>query len=144
VKSGRLVTDAGLALLQHFPAFKSWQGGEIRYELMSPDAEPTHLLIDGPFTDAGLATLAPLEGLFALSLFWHVSAVTPDGLAPLVKLSHLGFLGCEGRLCDDVTMRHVAAMPRLRMLMAQGTIAGDDGFAALSASATLEYIWGRE
>jgi hypothetical protein len=30
------------------------------------------------------------------------------------------------------------------MLMAQGTVATDDGFAALSRSPTIEYIWGRE
>jgi hypothetical protein len=30
------------------------------------------------------------------------------------------------------------------MLMGQGAVAGDDGFAALSRSQTIEYIWGRE
>src|SRR5262249_7090023 len=30
------------------------------------------------------------------------------------------------------------------MLMGQGTVASDDGFAALSRSLTIEYIWGRE
>jgi hypothetical protein len=59
-------------------------------------------------------------------------------------LLNLGFLGCEGQLCNDEAMRHIAAIPGLRMLMAQGTVAGDDGFAALSRSPTLEYIWGRE
>lgn len=41
-------------------------------------------------------------------------------------------------------MRRIAAIPNLRMLMAQGTVATDDGFAALSQSRTIEYIWGRE
>jgi hypothetical protein len=41
-------------------------------------------------------------------------------------------------------MRHIAALPHLRMLMAQGTVATDDGFASLSRSTTLEYLWGRE
>lgn len=41
-------------------------------------------------------------------------------------------------------MRHIAAIPRLRMLMAQGTVATDAGFDALSRSPTVEYIWGRE
>jgi hypothetical protein len=111
---------------------------------MSPDAEPNHLLVDGPVTDAGLAGLVGLDGLFGLSLFWHVSALTPAGLEPLAGLPNLGFLGCEGELCNDEAMRHIGAMPHLRMLMAQGTIAGDDGFAALSRSRTIEYIWGRE
>jgi hypothetical protein len=41
-------------------------------------------------------------------------------------------------------MRHIAGIPRLRMLMAQGTVATDNGFAALSRSPTIEDIWGRE
>ena len=41
-------------------------------------------------------------------------------------------------------MRYIAAIPQLRMLMAQGTVATDDGFEALSQSRTIEYIWGRE
>jgi hypothetical protein len=59
-------------------------------------------------------------------------------------LPHLGAVACEGRLCDDTAMRHMAALPRLRMLMAQGTVATDEGFAALSRSPALEYLWGRE
>jgi hypothetical protein len=35
-------------------------------------------------------------------------------------------------------------MPRLRRLRAQGTVATDEGFEALSQSRTLQYIWGRE
>jgi ankyrin repeat protein len=143
-KTGSQVTDAGLLQLHEFPVFKTWQGGEAKYSLMSPDAEPNHLLIDGPVTNHGLKSLAGLDGLFGLSLFWHVSALTPDGLRSLADLSNLGFLGCEGKLCTDESMRHIAAIPRLRMLMAQGTVAGDDGFAALSRSQTIEYIWGRE
>src|SRR5262245_58938018 len=143
-KTGRLVTDAGLPLLHQFPVFKTWQGGEIKYGLMSFDAEPTDLLVDGPFTGAGLASLEGLDGLFGLSFFWHTSALTAEGLKPLADLSNLGFLGCQGELCNDEAMRHIAAIPRLRMLMGQGTVAGDDGFTALSRSQTIEYIWGRE
>jgi hypothetical protein len=40
-------------------------------------------------------------------------------------------------------MPHIAAMPRLRFLGAQDTVAGDDGFVALSQSHSIEYIWGR-
>ena len=143
-KTGRLVTDAGLPLLHQFPMFKKWQGGEIKYGLMSFDAEPTDLMLDGPFTSKGLASLAGLDGLFGLSFFWHTSALTAEGLKPLAGLSNLGFLGCQGELCNDEAMRHIAAMPRLRMLMGQGTVASDDGFVALSRSKTIEYIWGRE
>jgi hypothetical protein len=143
-RSGKLVTDAGLPLLHQFPVFKTWRGGESKYSLMSPDAEPNHLLLDGPFTDEGLAHLEGLDGLFGLSFFWHVTAMTPGGLKSLAGLPNLGFLGCEGKLCNDEAMRRIAAIPQLRMLMAQGTVAGDEGFAALARSQTLEYLWGRE
>jgi len=144
-KTGRLVTDSGLRLLQDFPVFKTWQGGEPRYDLMSfGDADPNFLMVDGPFSDAGFAALASLDGLFGLGFFWHVSQLTPNGLRPLAGLPNLGALGCEGRLCNDIAMRHIATIPRLRMLMAQGTVATDDGFVALSRSQTLEYFWGRE
>ena len=133
-----------LPLLHQFPIFKTWHGGEVKYSLMSADAEPNHLLLDGPFTNEGLASLAGLDGLFGLSFFWHISALTGAGLAALADLPNLGFLGCEGKLCDDDAMRHIAAIPRLRMLMGQGTVASDHGFAALSRSQTIEYIWGRE
>jgi hypothetical protein len=144
-KTGRLVTDAGLSLLHDFPVFKTWQGGEARYDLMSHgDTYPNYLMVDGPFSDLGFATLAGLDGLFGLGMFWHVTGLTPDGLRPLADLPNLGMLGCEGALCNDIGMRQIAALPRLRMLMAQGTVATDDGFAALGRSRTIEYIWGRE
>ena len=143
-KSGYAVTDGGLKLLHEFPMFKTWHGGEIKYGLMSAKAEPNHLLIDGPFTNAGVASLVGLDGLFALTFFWHCPQFTSAGLAPLRNLPNLGFLGCHNQHCDDEAMRNIAAMPRLRMLMGQGTVASDEGFAALSRSQTIEYIWGRE
>ncbi|MEX2153464.1 MAG: ankyrin repeat domain-containing protein [Gemmatimonadaceae bacterium] len=143
-KTGRRVTDAGIMFLHQFPVFKSWQGGEASFSLMSFDSSPNNLMLDGPFTNEGIKGLAGLDGLFGLNLFWHTSAITADGLEPLARLANLGFLGCDGKLCNDAAMRHIAAIPRLRMLMAQGTVAGDDGFAALSRSRTLEHIWGRE
>jgi hypothetical protein len=142
--TGRGVTDAGLGFLHQFPIFKTWHGGEIKLELMSADARPNRLLIDGPFTDAGLASLVGLEGLFGLTFFWHCPVFTSAGLEPLKHLPNLGFLGCQDEHCDDEAMRHIAAMPRLRMLMGQGAVAGDRGFEALSRSQTIEYIWGRE
>jgi hypothetical protein len=141
--TGRNVTDAGLSLLHQFPAFKTWQGAEAEFALMSFRASPIHLMIDGPFTDAGLATLAGLEGLPGLSFFWHTPNFTSAGLAHLQGLPNLVFLGCQDAHCDDEAMRHIAAIPRLRMLMGQGATASDAGFAALSRSQTLEYFWGR-
>ncbi|MFL5245860.1 MAG: hypothetical protein ACJ8FY_27625 [Gemmataceae bacterium] len=144
-KTGRLVTDTGLPLLHDLPVFKTWQGGEPRFDLMTfGDADPNFLTLDGPFSDAGVTALTGLDGVFGLGFFWHVSRLSADGLRPLALLPNLGALGCDGKLCNDIAMRHIAAIPRLRMLMAQGTVATDDGFAALSRSPTIEYIWGRE
>ncbi len=144
LNTGRNVTDAGVAALHRIPAFQAWRGGDIRYSLMSPDAGPTHVMLDGPFTDAGLRRLEGLDGLFGLSFFWHCSEFTTAALAGLRELPNLGFLGCEGAKCDDGAMAHIAAIPRLRMLMGQGTVATDAGFRELSKSQTIEYIWGRE
>ncbi len=143
-KSGRQVTDAGLPLLQRFPAFMTLQDGQAKYGLMDFLAGPTSLLIDGPITARGLESLTALEGLYGLSFFWHTRSLTGDSLGPLARMPNLEMLGCQDALCDDVAMRHIAAMPRLRMLMAQGSVASDAGFTALSRSQTLEYIWGRE
>jgi F-box/leucine-rich repeat protein 14 len=102
------------------------------------------LLIDGPFTDAGLAALAGLEGLFALTFFRHSPAFTSAGLAALRTLPKLGFLGCPDQHCDDAAMREIAAMPQLRMLMGQGAVATDEGWEELCGSQSIEYIWGRD
>jgi len=142
--TGRLVTDAGLAILHDIPLFKTWHGGEPTNAAMGDDYEPTHLLIDGPFTNQGLANVAGLEGVFAFDLFWHVTAITSDGFEVLTRLPNLGSLGCDGKLCDDEVMRHIASIPRLRKLRAQGSAATDDGFIALSRSTSLERFWGRE
>jgi hypothetical protein len=142
--TGRLVTDAGLALLHEFPMFRTWHGAEMTGAPMNEDHEPTHLLIDGPFTNKGLASLAGLDGVFALDLFWHVTGITSDAFQVLPRLAHLASLGCDGKLSDDQAMRHIASIPRLRKLRAQSAVATDDGFIALSRSASLEKFWGRE
>ena len=141
-KSGRNVTDEGLSLLHQFPAFKTWGGGEVKYGLMSFAVDPTNLLIDGPFTR--VSALRGLDGVFGLSFFRHTSNVRSSELQSLRDLPNLGFFGCPGEICDDVAMRHIAALPKLRMLMGQGTVATDEGFKSLSKSKTIEYIWGRE
>jgi ankyrin repeat protein len=122
--TGRLVTDAGLPLLQNFPALAT-------------------LLIDGSFTDAGLAGLAGIESIRDLDLFWHVTSITSDGFAHLARLPNLESLGCDGKLSDDTAMGHIGRMPRLRKLRAQESVATDAGFEALARSKTLEGFWGR-
>jgi hypothetical protein len=129
--TGRLVTDAGISLLHNFPQLKTAAG------------EGARLLIDGPFTDAGLASLAGLDGVYELDLFWHVNRITTHGFAHLVHLPNLMALGCDGKLSDDVALRHIAAIPRLKRLRIQESVATDDGFVALAGSQTIEGIWGR-
>lgn len=143
-KTGRNVSDDGIALLHGFPVFKAPLVEEPEFGLMSFSAEPTNLLIDGPFTRKGLERLRGLDGLAGLSFFWHTSRLHGDDLQSLDGLSNLVFVGCQDQLCDDDAMRHIAALPRLRMLMGQGTVASNEGFASLSRSQTIEYIWGRE
>jgi len=139
-KSGNHVTDDGVALLDQLPVFKTWQGGDVRVELMAFEAEPNLLLLRGPITGKGMAHLAGLDGLFALNMDDSKLAVTAAGLQRIAELPRLAWLGFDAK---DDTMPVIAAMPHLRMLMCQDTSAGDDGFAALSRSRTLEYIWGR-
>jgi hypothetical protein len=128
--TGRLVTDAGIPLLHGLPRFKT-------------AGEETRLLIDGPFTNAGLAALAGLDGVSELDLFRHVDHITTDGFAHLLSLPNLTALGCDGKLSDDVAMTHIAAMPRLKRLRIQESAATDEGFATLAKSQTIEGIWGR-
>jgi hypothetical protein len=129
-KSGCLVTDEGLRLLHNFPVMKNGDDGQ--------------LLIDGPFTDAGLASLIGLDGITGLDLFWHCKAITSAGFAHLARLPNLASLGADGALSDDISLHHIGTMPRLRKLRAQEAAATDAGFEALSRSRTLESLWGRE
>jgi|SRR3984957_6231358 len=143
LSTGKQVTDEGLGMLHQIPVFKEWHGGEIQLDLMDFQAKPNQLLIDGPFTDKGLASLAGLDGVFSLILFRHSSSFTSAGLAPLRHLANLAVLGCAGERCDNEAMRNIALMPRLRKLLAQDAIADDEGFEALSHSQGIELIWGR-
>jgi hypothetical protein len=140
LRTGEEVTDEGLAQLHALPIFRTWCGGVSRMALLSPDARPNHLSVRGPFTDAGMAYLARLEGLFALNVDSDRLAITGAGLAPLVELPHLEWLAFDAR---DDSMPLIAALPHLRFLMCQDTTAGDEGFRALARSRTIEYIWGR-
>ena len=140
LRTGNAVTDAGLALLHEIPIFKSWHGGEPKMGLLSYDAGPNYLLLRGPFTDRGMTQLEGLCGLFALNIGASELGITASGLAPLVGLPNLGWLAVDA---TDDAMPYIARMPRLRFLGCQDTMAGDDGFVALSQSQSIEYIWGR-
>ncbi len=142
--TGRTVTDAGIPALHRIPAYRHWQGGEIQVGLMGAGKLPNRLMIDGDFTDAGLASLTGLDGVAGLSFFWHSKIFTVEGLKVLRLLPRLEVFGIDGDQCGDDAMRQIAAIPRLRQLQAQGASAGDAGWEALSRSQTLEYIWGRD
>lgn len=131
LSTGNRVTDAGLALLHNLPRLKT------------ADEKGARLLIDGPFTNAGLAALAGLDGVVDLDLFWHVKRITTDGFIHLAQLPNLMVFGCDGELSDDTALGHIAALPRLERLRIQESVATDDGFVALAQSPTLEGIWGR-
>lgn len=138
--SGNGVTNLGIALLHELPVFKSWHGGEMKMALLSYRSSPNHLSLRGPFTDRGIEQLRGLDGLFGLNLDDAALAITAAAMEPLVSLPNLGWLAVDAK---DDWMPYIARMPRLRFLGAQDTVAGDDGFVALSKSESIEYIWGR-
>jgi Leucine-rich repeat (LRR) protein len=134
------LTDAGLPLLHELPVFKSWQGGEAELSLSGHKTVPNHLSLRGTFTDRGMRHLRGLEGLFSLDIDDSRLAITAAGLEPLISLAHLAALGADAK---DDWMPHMAEMPHLRYLGVQDTVAGDEGFVALSRSQSIESIWGR-
>jgi hypothetical protein len=138
--SGNGITDVGLRLLQELPVFKSWHGGEVEMALLSYRALPNQLTLRGSVTDRGMQSMRSLPGLFGLNLDDRNLALTAAALDPLVSLPNLGWLAVDAK---DDWMPVIAAMPRLRFLAAQDTVAGDDGFVALSRSQSIEYLWGR-
>jgi hypothetical protein len=144
LETGRSVTDDGIPALHEIPAFARWSGGEVEVGLMGKMKVPNRAMIDGGFTDSGLAKLAGLDGLAALQFFGNSQSFTPAGLAALRHLPHLAVLGLDGDQSTDGAMREIAAIPGLRQLQVQGAVAGDAGWEALSRSPALEYIWGRE
>ena len=140
LSTGVGVTDAGIPLLHEIPAFKSWRGGAVENALTSYDSEPNHLNIRGSFTDAGMQQMRGLDGLAGLNIDDSDLAITAAALAPLVSLPNLTWLGADAK---DDWMPYIAQMPALRFLGIQDTVAGDDGFVALSKSRSIERIWGR-
>lgn len=142
--AGMRVTDAGLEYLQQYPVFAAWQGGEIKFDLIAYQAEPNHLMFGGTFTDAGLTKLQGLNGLIGLTFLGNNNKITGQGIASLASLSKLTFFSLDGDQCTDDVMEVIGKFPHLRMLLAQGAIASDEGFASLAKSKTIEYIWGRE
>jgi hypothetical protein len=134
------VSDSGLSLLHELPVFKTWRGGDAELALMSYDCAPNQLSLRGTFGDHGMRHLRGLDGLFGLNIDDARLAITAAGVEPLADLPHLSWLAVDAK---DDWMPAIARMPALRFLGVQDTSAGDDGFVALSASRSIEYIWGR-
>jgi RNA polymerase sigma factor (sigma-70 family) len=154
ISLGSSVTDAGLAHLLAFPAFRTWRNEIPVMSLLANVAQPSLLMLNlkAPVTDAGLAHLAHLDGLHAVNLFGTTgSAVFDDsqspiserGIAHLANMANLGWLGCCASKCTDAVLLQIGQMPHLRFLNCQDTVAGDQGFEALSQSQTIQHIWGR-
>jgi hypothetical protein len=139
-RSGNEVSDAGLAYLQDFPVYKRWQNARAPVSPLGFDAGPNLLTLRGTFTDAGFTQLGGLDGLFALNVDNGQLKITGRALAPLADLPHLEWLAFDAK---DESMPYIAALPHLRFLMCQDTVAGDEGFVALSRSKSIEHIWGR-
>lgn len=138
--SGNHVTGEGLAALHEIPTYREWRGGEERVSLMSFDPGPNFISLRGTFGDADMSRLEGLNGLFALAVDAERPRLSAAALPPLMKLPHLGWLSVDAK---DDWMPHLAAMPHLRFLGTQDTVAGDDGFESLSASRSLQFLWGR-
>jgi hypothetical protein len=134
------LSDEGVARLHNLPVFASWQGGEAQLGLVGHKSLPNQLTLRGAFTDEGMQHLRGLDGLFGLDIGDSRLAITAAAMEPLMALTHLAVLGVDAK---DDWMAPIARMPHLRALTAQDTTAGDAGFAALSRSPSIEYIWGR-
>ena len=139
-RSGNGFTDEGFAALHDLPMLKTWQCEEPRLALFDFSPRSTFLMLRGPFTDAGMARLAGLDGLYGVNVDSSQLRITGASLTGLATLPHFCWLAFDAK---DDSMPYIAALPHLRFLMCQDTTAGDDGFVALSRSRTLEYIWGR-
>lgn len=142
--AGMQVTDAGIEYLHQFPVFKQPQRSEADLHLMMYEAKSNHLMIGGTYTDKGLERLTGLDGLFGLTFLGNRSQLSAKGISSLANLPNLGFFSMDGDQCSDEIMEAIGRLPHLRMLLAQGAVAGDEGFAALAKSQTIEFIWGRE
>ncbi len=140
-RSGAATTDRGLALFHEFPRFAQWTDPDPSVaSWWSESHTPTHLVIRGAVTDAGIASLAGLHGLGSLDLDDSALRLTGRSLEPLVDMAHLQSLWFDAH---DDAMAAIARLPHLRVLGVQDAPATDAGWQALGASRSIEHIWGR-
>lgn len=136
VALGRRLTDAGVARLTEYPALNRPNDARAVLSVSSSAA----------LTDQALVSIGGLAGVVELDLsFWHYGSRTfsERGVAHLKRMTALEKLNFQGALATDAVLHEIACIPRLRVLGCQDMVAGDEGFAALAESPTLEDIWGR-
>jgi hypothetical protein len=133
LQTGNRVSNEGISRLHAIPAFHQWLGGEFQYELMSTAVFPNQLVLAGSFTDAGLAALAGLDGVFGIAFSKECPHLTNDALRHLRHMANLSVFSYQGERCTDDAMPHLAAIPRLRLLAIEAAVATDKGFRRSAA-----------
>ena len=132
--TGRHVTDAGLSLLHNFPLLQTCNG---RHENRPPsDRRPVHKCRAG----CPRGSRRCFRSRSVLARNWHHDEQDSRILPPAQSCGSCR----DGELSDDEAMRHFAAIPRLRKLRAQETVATDDGFEALAGRRPSRASGGRD
>lgn len=147
IAPGSLTTDAGLAHLPDFPALAEWRDDRQTFQINeygppTPSCLSFDLRGGMPITDAGLAPLAQLQGVFDLSLGHQLpeSDVSGAGAAYVAKMRNVQLLKWAEKICDNEALTHISGMTSLRQVICYNATADDAGFSALSGSDALEYI----
>ena len=123
VALGAQLTDRGVALLRELSA------------LRAPGADDSFLAISSApaLTDTALEALGDLAGVIALDISYsHYGSrhYTTAGVAHLSRMVSLAELNFRGDLATDAVLGEIARIPRLRRLICQDMVAGDEGFMA--------------
>ncbi len=145
-RSGRDGVAVDLAFLDRLPGLRdlTLRG----FPLGDADTAPiarhdalTSLSIAAPdLTDAGLARLAGLRRLVALSID-HATGLTEAGLAHLARLRSLQVLGLDpAAQLTDAGLAHLAGLAELEHLELGGTKIEGSGIARLRGLTRLEYL----
>lgn len=144
---GNLTTDAGLSVLPDFPALAEWQDGRQTFQINEygppvPSCLSFDLRGGMAITDAGLAPLAGLQGIFEMGLAHQLpeSHVSGAGAEHVAKMGSVRLLRWAESVCDNEALTHISRMSALRDLICFNATADDEGFSALAGCHSLEYI----
>ena len=144
---GNLTTDDGLAILPKFPALAEW--GDDRQTFQNNEygpPVPSCLSFDlrggMPITDAGVAHLAGLQGVFEMGLAHQLddSTVSGAGAEYVARMGNVRILRWAEKVCDSEALSHIGKMSSLRDLICFNATADDEGFTALEGCDSLKYI----